>query len=85
MNAQQFRSVAVPPALASKKPMYSVGDQLIAVKGPGNAMQPEPRLIGKVCYVKGVHFFHGDTEHHYSVAFNDGTPDSIDQSCLRRF
>lgn len=65
------------------KAKFRMTDVVVAVKGPGAAMQPEPRHLGRVCLIKGVHLFRGDTEHHYSVVFDDGSTDSIDESCLR--
>ena len=64
------------------KPRFRMTDAVVAVKGSG--MQSEPRHLGRVGYIKGVHLFRGDTEHHYTVVFDDGTLDSIDESCLRR-
>lgn len=66
------------------KAKYRRTDAVVAVKGPGAAMQPEPRHLGRVCFIQGVHLFRGDTEHHYSVVFDGGSTDSIDESCLRR-
>lgn len=65
------------------KARYTVTDAVVAVKGPGGSMQPEPRHLGRIGFIKGVHLLKGDTEHHYCVVFSDGT-DSIDESCLRR-
>lgn len=64
------------------KPKFRMTDAVVAVKGSG--MQAEPRHIGRVGYIKGVHLFKGDTEHHYSVVFSNGQTDSVDESCLRR-
>lgn len=64
------------------KAKYRMTDAVVAVKGSG--MQAEPRHLGRVGYIKGVHLFRGDTEHHYTVVFDNGSTDSIDESCLRR-
>ena len=62
------------------KPKFRLTQEVVAVKGSG--MQAESRHLGRVCWIKGIHLFRGDTEHHYSVVFNDGSTDSIDESCL---
>lgn len=66
----------------ARRAKYKLTDAVVAVKGSG--MQAEPRHLGRVCFIKGVHFFRGDTEHHYSVVFDNGASDTIDESCLRR-
>lgn len=84
MNAQGFYAVAPTRPRLVAQAKYKMTDAVVAVKGPGGAMHPEPRHLGQVGYIKGVHLFRGDIEHHYSVVFTDGSTDSIDESCLRR-
>ncbi|QQO90771.1 hypothetical protein [Pseudomonas phage Misse] len=66
------------------KPKYHMTQAVVAVKGRGTAMQADAKNLGRVGWIKGVHLFRGDTEHHYTVVFDNGNTDSVDESCLER-
>lgn len=68
----------------ASNPKYRVGQEVLAVRGPGRAMEAERWNIGKKGIVVGIHKFH-KSEHHYSVCFNTkDVPDNVDESCLER-
>lgn len=60
---------------------YSEGQLVLAVRGPGSAMEAERRNIGKVGEVVRVAFFKGCTKPYYEIQFKSGL-DSVDESCL---
>lgn len=70
-----------PDLFQNQRPKYGMTQAVVAVKGAG--MQADGQNIGRVGWIKGVHLFRGDTEHHYTVLFDNGRSDSVDESCLR--
>lgn len=59
---------------------FAIAQRVRAVHGPGRALQPERKNIGRVGRVLQVHPVQS-AEPHYIVAFGDDT-DTIDESCL---
>jgi hypothetical protein len=60
---------------------FRLGDSVRAVSGPGYALQPEHRNLGRCGTVTEVHP-HIACEAHYVVAFGPDHQDTIDESCL---
>ncbi len=64
-----------------REPKYSVGQSLRAVRGPGGALNPEPRFLGKVGTVTRVQTFKR-CQPVYVLSFEDLGEDTVEEVCL---
>lgn len=76
------------PSLAKRQPKYSIGQKVVAVKGPPKSIQPDAKNVGKLGKITQVHSFYGQ-EFYYEVLFENLTAydartrtDFIDEVCL---
>lgn len=64
-----------------RKAKYHVGQCLRAVRGPGGALNPEPKFLGKIGTVIGVQEFR-TCQPVYVLDFGDLGEDTVEEVCL---
>lgn len=64
-----------------REPKYRVGQVMRAVRGPGGALNPEPRFLGRVGTIVGVQTFQR-SQPVYVLDFEDLGEDTIEEVCL---
>lgn len=64
-----------------REPKYSVGQGLRAVRGPGGALNPEPRFLGRVGTVIDVQTFK-TCQPVYVLDFEGLGEDTVEEVCL---